>query len=178
MNFVRTGGVGSGSRPISRVLSEARAPVTVIPLDARSPARSSHLPASSVGHVVACLFGVAPGAGCHAVRVTANAVRSYRTFSPLPDPPEVRWPSAVRSLWPCCAPRGGRSLAVTLPYGARTFLYWRRKAPTATVWPTPKSILARGSPSLQDAVFAKLFDVGGAAPAACGTKPQRRGQIW
>ena len=47
---------------------------------------SSHLPASSAGHVNACLFGVAPGGGCLAVRLTADAVRSYRTVSPLPDP--------------------------------------------------------------------------------------------
>ena len=87
MQIARGASVGNGSRPISRVLSKARAPVTVIPLDARLPARSSHLPASSVGHVVACLFDVAPGGGCLAVRVTANAVRSYRTVSPLPDPP-------------------------------------------------------------------------------------------
>src|SRR5882757_9231347 len=55
---------GCGSQPISRVLSAACATVTVIPLDVRLPARSSHLPASSVGHVIACLFGVAPGGGC------------------------------------------------------------------------------------------------------------------
>jgi len=34
-------------------------------------------------------------------------------------------PSAVRSLWPCSSPRGGRALPVTLPCGARTFLYAR-----------------------------------------------------
>jgi len=38
-----------------------------------------------VGHVSACLFGVAPDGGCLAVRLTADAVRSYRTVSPLPD---------------------------------------------------------------------------------------------
>ena len=54
----------SGSQPISRVLSAACAAATVIPLDVRLPSRSSHLPASSVGHVIACLFGVAPGGGC------------------------------------------------------------------------------------------------------------------
>src|ERR1700754_1426320 len=29
------------------------------------------------------LFGLAPGGVCHAVAVAGNAVRSYRTFSPL-----------------------------------------------------------------------------------------------
>ena len=110
------------SWPISRVLWGASRPLTAIPLGLGLLQGSSHLPASSAGHVIACLFGVAPGGGCLAVRVTANAVRSYRTFSPLPDPPSIRWPSAVCSLWPCSSPHGGRSLAVTLPYGARTFL--------------------------------------------------------
>ena len=52
--------------------------------------------------------------------VTSRAVRSYRTLSPLPDPPEG--PSAVCSLlhwsW-ACAPQ---ALPGTLPCGARTFL--------------------------------------------------------
>ncbi len=30
------------------------------------------------------LFGFAPGGVCHAVAVTINAVRSYRTISTLP----------------------------------------------------------------------------------------------
>ena len=61
--------------------------LTAIPLGPGLLQGSSHLPASSVGHVIACLFGVAPGGGCLAVRFTADAVRSYRTVSPLPDPP-------------------------------------------------------------------------------------------
>ena len=32
------------------------------------------------------LFGLAPCGVCHACRITAAAVRSYRTFSPLPRP--------------------------------------------------------------------------------------------
>jgi len=32
------------------------------------------------------LFGLAGGGVCPAVGVAAGAVRSYRTFSPLPDP--------------------------------------------------------------------------------------------
>ena len=31
-----------------------------------------------------CIFGLAAGGVCRAVRVTSNAVRSYRTISPLP----------------------------------------------------------------------------------------------
>ena len=36
------------------------------------------------GNTIGFLFGLAPGGVCPAVRVTTNAVRSYRTFSPLP----------------------------------------------------------------------------------------------
>ena len=37
----------------------------------------------------AFLFDLAPCGACHAVPVTSNAVRSYRTFSPLPRHPET-----------------------------------------------------------------------------------------
>jgi len=53
-----------GSRPISRVLWRALRPLTAIPLGPGLLRSSSHLPASSAGHVIACLFGVAPGGGC------------------------------------------------------------------------------------------------------------------
>ncbi len=41
------------------------------------------------------LFGIAPGGACHAGSVARAAVRSYRTFSPLP---RIK-PRAVCSLW-------------------------------------------------------------------------------
>ena len=64
--------------------------LTVIPLGAGLPLRSSHLPARSDGPSlparsrVACLFGVAPGGVWRAVRVATNAVSSYLAVSPLP----------------------------------------------------------------------------------------------
>ena len=67
------------SRPISRVLSRV-----IIPLGYTSPRTSSDLPESGAGLTIGFLFGLAPGGVCPAVRVTTNAVRSYRTFSPLP----------------------------------------------------------------------------------------------
>ncbi len=69
----------SWSGPISRVLSW-----TVIHLGCLSPSTSSNLPGSSAGHAIGSLFGLAPGGVCPAIAVTNNAVRSYRTFSPLP----------------------------------------------------------------------------------------------
>jgi len=74
-----------GSQPVSRVLSRV-----IIPLGCTSPRTSSDLPESGAGHTIGFLFGLAPGGVCPAVRVTTNAVRSYRTFSPLPTRhPEV-----------------------------------------------------------------------------------------
>ena len=68
-----------GSQPVSRVLSRV-----IIPLGYTSPRTSSDLPESGAGLTIGFLFGLAPGGVCPAVRVTTNAVRSYRTFSPLP----------------------------------------------------------------------------------------------
>src|SRR5674476_1015667 len=44
------------------------------------------------------LFGLAPGGVCRAVSVAGNAVRSYRTVSPLPRPKHYA-AAAVSSLW-------------------------------------------------------------------------------
>jgi len=40
------------------------------------------------------LFGLAPGGACHAIRVAADPVRSYRTLSPFPPALKLRraWP--------------------------------------------------------------------------------------
>ena len=56
----------------------------IIPLGCTSPRTSSDLPESGAGLTFGFLFGLAPGGVYPAVRVTTNAVRSYRTFSPLP----------------------------------------------------------------------------------------------
>ena len=46
---------------------------------------SSDLPGSRAGRAVPSpLFGLAPRGVCPAGRITPSAVRSYRTFSPLP----------------------------------------------------------------------------------------------
>ena len=76
------------SRPVSRVLSW-----TVIHLGRASPLASSGLPGCSAGHAIAPLFGLASGGVYRAVPVASHAVRSYRTFSPLPVP--SKRPSAV-----------------------------------------------------------------------------------
>ena len=64
------------------------------------------------------LFGFAPGGVCHAISVAGDAVRSYRTFSPLPDPKIRRF--VLCGTFPGVAPAG----CYPAPYvdGARTFL--------------------------------------------------------
>jgi len=104
--------LNSGSRPISRVLSRV-----IIPLGCVSPHISSDLPESRAGYTLGFLFGLAPGGVYHAVGVTTNAVRSYRTFSPLPT-----ISLAVYFLWHCPSARAAQRLSGTLPFGARTFL--------------------------------------------------------
>src|SRR3712207_6557293 len=76
-----------GSGPISRVLSEAK-PRTVISLALPLPARSARPTRKSVADRTspASIFGLAPGGVYPAGPVTRTAVRSYRTFSPLPAP--------------------------------------------------------------------------------------------
>ena len=67
------------SWPVSRVLSR-----TAIHLGRPSPNASSNLPESGAGHAKGFLFGLAPGGVYTAGPVTRDAVRSYRTISPLP----------------------------------------------------------------------------------------------
>jgi len=75
---------------VSRILFPALAPrAMVIPLARRSHGGSSELPGSiRAGHPLASpLFALAPRGVYRAAPVTGGAVRSYRTFSPLPAPP-------------------------------------------------------------------------------------------
>ena len=98
------------SRPISRVLDGTRtefACVTAIPLGRRSPGASSNLPGRRDPDIIPkrvlahgfapSLFGLAPDGVCPAAGVTAGAVRSYRTISPLPRP--TQHAEAVCFLW-------------------------------------------------------------------------------
>ena len=52
------------------------------------PGRSCTLPAARTRRAASrCLFGLAGGGVCPAITVTGDAVRSYRTISPLPASP-------------------------------------------------------------------------------------------
>ena len=108
-----------GSRPVSRVLSTL-AGRTIIHLGPASPPASSDLPGPGAGRAIGSLFGLAPGGVCPAAPVARDAVRSYRTISPLPVP--VARPSAVYFLWHFPSARAAQALPGALPCGARTFL--------------------------------------------------------
>ena len=97
---------------------------------ARVPGKAEALPGNP------SLFGLAPCGVCPARRITASAVRSYRTFSPLPEPcgPGGMFSVAlsVESTHPCKERKDGppsRTLSGTLLCGVRTFLCFA----TATV---------------------------------------------
>jgi hypothetical protein len=125
--------VGGGSRPVSRVLSGAQeaylsSPGAIIHLGCTSPHTSSDLPGDSRGPRFATLgrdgsppYLVLLRVGFTVPPVLAGAVRSYRTFSPLP--PRATRGLAVCFLWHFPWARAPQALPGTLPCGARTFLY-------------------------------------------------------
>jgi len=115
--------LNGGSRPISRVLSR-----TVIHLGYMSPYTSCDLPGNSTGRTIVPLFGLAPGGVYPATAVTTGAVRSYRTFSPLPNFTNLGYSTKVSSwavyfLWHFPSAHAAQELPGTLPCGARTFLH-------------------------------------------------------
>ena len=67
------------------------------------------------------LFGLAPCGVCHAPRITERAVRSYRTFSPLPRPKPRRYILCGTFRLTDLNPQS-RTLSGTLLFEVRTFL--------------------------------------------------------
>jgi hypothetical protein len=150
-----TGPLQDISQPVSRVLYGAGSDVpardghssgTPVARRLKQPTRtagSGHRSRSRLRGRAPSLFGLAPGGVCHAADVAADAVRSYRTFSPLPR--QIR--NAPRRFVLCgtvpeaCARlRGTRSAGrYPAPYvhGARTFLPGDLSVPAgAAVRPT------------------------------------------
>ncbi len=107
--------------------------VTAIPLGRRLPGASSNLPERPDLDTIPkrfvlarkafapFLFGLAPGGVCRAAGVTASAVRSYRTVSPLPSPPVAGRSrrSVLCGTFPGLAPAG--RYPAPFVHGARTF---------------------------------------------------------
>jgi len=92
------------------------------------------------------LFGFAPGVVCHAVSVAGPAVRSYRTFSPLPAeaPKGKGWRFVLCGTFPGVTPAG----CYPAPYvdGARTFLP-RSLSTIAGAAVRPTDALRMGAPA-------------------------------
>ena len=122
--------------PVSRILS-AVSGRTAIPLGHALLRGSSDLPGgggapsrhASGRSRTPSLFGLAPCGVCPARHIAAAAVRSYRTFSPLPEPcgPGGMFSVAlsVESTHPGKERKDGppsRTLSGTLLCGVRTFL--------------------------------------------------------
>ncbi len=111
------------------------------------------------------LFGLAPGGACHAALVTKDAVRSYRTLSPLP----ARTP-AVCFLWRCPWGRPRRALPAAMSS-------WSPDFPRTLARPRPPGRLIRAegdrsTGSGQAAAGARLLERlerrGGDEPVAGG----------
>ena len=89
--------------PVSRILSAGKSGRTAIPLGHALLRGSSDLPEGLAHRAgtrpaeagTSSLFGLAPCGVCPARHITAAAVRSYRTFSPLPGP---RGPGGIFSV--------------------------------------------------------------------------------
>src|SRR5271170_4000404 len=118
----------------SRRRIAARAPATYPEVSAMHELASSHVTrvgapgrhasaADRAGLRISSLFGLAPCGVYPASVVTAGAVRSYRTFSPLPSPltRRGRYLLCGTSRLTALKPRS-RTLSGTLPCGVRTFL--------------------------------------------------------
>ena len=118
-------------RPVSRVLygairertaRDGHSSGTPVARRLRQPTRTAGSGHRSRGFLPApSLFGFAPGGVCHAASVAGNAVRSYRTFSPLPRLNATRRGGLLLcGTFPGVAPAG----RYPAPYvhGARTFL--------------------------------------------------------
>src|SRR6185503_21127570 len=104
------------SWPVSRVLSGGTPSATAIhlglgslPASSNQPGRrpGSRLVAGVASAPVPPLFGLAPGGVCRAASVAGDAVRSYRTLSPLPAEVALRRRFAFCGTFPGVAP-GGR----------------------------------------------------------------------
>ena len=125
------------SQPISRVLSW-----TVIPLGCASPRTSSNLPGNGAGRTIVSLFGLAPNGVYPAAHVAICAVRSYRTFSPLPACTECRRRRYIfcGTFHRLAPPRRYLASCPAEPGLSSPHPIFRCRA---TVWPTPVPILAR-----------------------------------
>ena len=110
---------------VSRAITRRRPRrATTIPLAPPSLAGSCDLPGGYERATLhASLFGLAPCGVLPAIHLAVNAVRSYRTFSPLPR--RAPFGDSIEAVcFLCHFPSGhpDRGLPGALPCGVRTFL--------------------------------------------------------
>src|SRR6476469_6142473 len=77
--------------------------------------RASSRHACKLAPATSPLFGLAPCGVCHAPCIAARAVRSYRTFSPLPRPPNISGSAGLRLLCLCVQLKADRLSPFTYP---------------------------------------------------------------
>jgi len=143
--FFNQGGVKSGSRPVSRVLSWA-----IIPLGCASPRTSSSLPGSTRGPRAAACAACFPIWPCSR-RGLPCRLRCRRRGALLPHHFNLAvtlsraWAVSFLLHFPWAyAPQ---ALPGAAPYGARTFLH--ALADAAIAWPTPGHTLVPREPELK-----------------------------
>src|SRR5437879_3232535 len=122
------------------------------------------------------LFGLAPCGVCPARHITAAAVRSYRTFSPLPG---TRSKAGLRRYVFCGTFRRvdlnppSRTLSGTLLCGVRTFLprrWTQRERPSGPAANTSLYSMGLQSTEVQVAGQTMQTHVGTAAPGCPGER--------
>ncbi len=124
------------------------------------------------------LFGFAPGGVCHAASVAGDAVRSYRTFSPLPAPRRRRF--VLCGTFPKVAPAG--RYPAPFVHGARTFLSRDLSAVAgATVRPTDSYVMEWGGSGVKcGGVWGRLAISSSRVSSveASATPSTRSGRKW
>ncbi len=115
-------GRGSACKPGSvrtdRSARDGHSSGTIVADRLEQPTRATGLKTALSTKLVSPLFGFAPGGVCPAATVAGRAVRSYRTFSPLPRSRPGRF--VLCGTFPGVAPAG--CCPAPCLHGARTFL--------------------------------------------------------
>ena len=111
----------SDVKPISRILygvaaADGHSSRPVITDRLKRPTRKFGAPSRHASRIslsgIPSLFGLAPCGVCHASRITARPVRSYRTFSPLPQPSNISGFAGLRPFCLCVRRKSESAFAI------------------------------------------------------------------
>ncbi len=145
----------------------------IIHLGGLSPGRSSTLPAAQTRRAASrCLFGLAGGGVCPAIAVTRDAVRSYRTFSPLPLTCGGRFasPACSRRAKPGPHVKGGM-FSVALSLGSRRVAVSNHRALPSSDFPPGRA--NRPSDRLAHSIHNYFITCGGVLHPGGGNRSWR-----